>query len=268
VIGLAGSTSVLIGLVKHYESHGKPATANSNSGKAFVLNARRIVDSCVYQSIQGYWSGAGDSKGRDLILQIEDLGASKSFPPIKNDDWERLVKSMLCGHEGELKKGSIHQSSLPDGRKVSKIRPVGDKRAPVPMQVKKFLWHYYAMTGVDSFFNDPNYDQHSLNWDHLIPDSSFSNATEKERTHTSNLANIAALPKGTNLDKSNHPLSSDICKTGSTANAIKKYSQIDPRVDGEKYNKPSQIEDLIIARGELIISKLSSSRKRELSIGG
>ena len=245
-----------VGLIKHHEKLGSPTSNGTAFGKLFGKNAYILLDRLLVEGMKGMWGGSGDSAAQRLIQEMAKQ--DKLLKQISDSDWQDYWTKLVCG-EGDFSTGStLTGGQLANDQVVSKGKIVVGKTS-IPAWVKKMMMHYYCTSQIKSFKTDAVYSDCKEHWDHIFPDTKFT-AGSSESIYCVNIANVCILPDKNNIRKSAKVLTHTDCQSGDTKVMIERYSELDVKRDGPKYDDEKKTEALVRYRGQLLMDNFVKNR--------
>lgn len=227
----AVALNFLLLTAKDWVRKGKPANPASATCRAFIKNARVILDRCVYEYVTKQWRGSGDSR---IASNLEILNAAPSvLEPVSEARWSALVTEVLSD-------GTIDGRSYLDS---------------VDKSVRLLLLYHYVLAEIDG----PTVPDSSYDVDHIIPVAAFNAvATPQAARNRNHIVNLAFLPSKPNASKSDSPLQA--ITDAWLKNQVLKYELI-PEADYPRVTGPESIDYLREVRGTKIKEALTLRRR-------
>lgn len=161
---------------KDWSREGQPIGTDFKT-KKFQKNCFILLDSLIYEYVNRVWRGSSDSKIASNIANFNKN--SEDIEPLDKSKWETLLNE-------------VFQKQSINGDKVTQ-----DIMEPL-------LYHFYAIAKIAAPSNPYG---HGIEVDHIIPQTLFLNSRLPNKEALMNsLFNLALLPKGDNVSKSNKRL--------------------------------------------------------------
>jgi len=225
-------------MVRDWINKDRPENPLSTKYVNFQKNSIILLDKSIYEYITRQWRGSSDSK---ILNNLDRIGNQDMlFQPVNQKDWDSLIDEII---ENNTIAGESYLNGV-------------DKR------IKLLLYYYYVINNIAGpSTSDPNYN--GIDIDHIIPQSLFDREHHEDiRELKNHICNLALLPKGVNISKTNAILK--FIDNPWLIHQIETYEQI-KQEDFEKYSSVDKINELIRYRGNLIKNAIKINRKDIIS---
>lgn len=169
----AVALNFLILTYEDWKRKGSPV-GNDKTAKMFQKNCYILLDKLIFEYVTRQWRGSSDSK----IAQ--NIKSFSSEPEIYTEVQEEKWKSLL--------------EEINDSNSIGREKINQGLMTPI-------LYHFYCTRKIQG----PNTDE-TIEVDHIIPQSSFTSSSIKDKTIQHSLFNLALLPKRENISKNNKRL--------------------------------------------------------------
>ena len=215
-------------LLCSWDQHGGP-TSPSSEQKAFIRDAKILLDRLIFEYATKVWRGSGDSKMANDIKNWHDR-----IKPIEDSQWEDFITSVCDGKY--------------NGQDVSykTLRPV--------------LYYYYVL---QSKAPSPLVsDNEVFEVDHILPQDLFKNNTKVDSAKKDSIVNLALLPKKDNISKKDKVLK-DITDDW-LVEMISQYADI-PKDRFADFSNVLSVDNLKALRMPIFINVFKESRAKNLA---
>ena len=170
LLGNAIALEFITIILKDWIDKGRPSSGGSC--KAFVRDAKILLDRLIFEYVTKAWRGSGDSKMMNDIKEWKNRIAQS----VSETEWQNFIKGALIGKY--------------NGQKTSY-----ELLSPI-------LYYYYSLKCISP--NDAGKAKFDV--DHIIPQEKFVDNPMVNQYLKDSLGNLALLPKKDNIAKNNKTL--------------------------------------------------------------
>lgn len=215
-------------LLRSWKQHNQPASPSSEQ-KAFLRDAKILLDRLIFEYATKVWRGSGDSKMSNDIKNWHDR-----IKPIESTQWIDFITSVS---DGKYNGQEVNYKTL---------RPV--------------LYYFYALQSKapSSLVSD----NELFEVDHILPQELFKNNSEIDSAKKDSIVNLALLPKKDNISKKDKVLK-DITDDW-LSKKIAEYADI-PEQDFGKFSTVSSIDNLKDLRKPIFLNVFKDVRAQHLA---
>lgn len=215
-------------LLRSWKQHNQPASLSSEQ-KAFIRDAKILLDRLIFEYATKVWRGSGDSKMSNDIKNWHDR-----IKPIESTQWIDFITSVS---DGKYNGQEVNYKTL---------RPV--------------LYYFYALQSKapSSLVSD----NELFEVDHILPQELFKNNSEIDSAKKDSIVNLALLPKKDNISKKDKVLK-DITDDW-LSKKIAEYADI-PEKDFGKFSTVSSIDNLKDLRKPIFLNVFKDVRAQHLA---
>lgn len=215
-------------LLRSWKQHNQPASPSSEQ-KAFIRDAKILLDRLIFEYATKVWRGSGDSKMSNDIKNWHDR-----IKPIESTQWIDFITSVS---DGKYNGQEVNYKTL---------RPV--------------LYYFYALQSKapSSLVSD----NELFEVDHILPQELFKNNSEIDSAKKDSIVNLALLPKKDNISKKDKVLK-DITDDW-LSKKIAEYADI-PEKDFGKFSTVSSIDNLKDLRKPIFLNVFKDVRAQHLA---
>lgn len=215
-------------LLRSWKQHNQPASPSSEQ-KAFIRDAKILLDRLIFEYATKVWRGSGDSKMSNDIKNWHDR-----IKPIESTQWIDFITSVS---DGKYNGQEVNYKTL---------RPV--------------LYYFYALQSKapSSLVSD----NELFEVDHILPQELFKNNSEIDSAKKDSIVNLALLPKKDNISKKDKVLK-DITDDW-LSKKIAEYADI-PEQDFGKFSTVSSIDNLKDLRKPIFLNVFKVVRAQHLA---
>lgn len=215
-------------LLRSWKQHNQPASPSSEQ-KAFIRDAKILLDRLIFEYATKVWRGSGDSKMSNDIKNWHDR-----IKPIESTQWIDFITSVS---DGKYNGQEVNYKTL---------RPV--------------LYYFYALQSKapSSLVSD----NELFEVDHILPQELFKNNSEIDSAKKDSIVNLALLPKKDNISKKDKVLK-DITDDW-LSKKIAEYADI-PEQDFGKFSTVSSIDNLKDLRKPIFLNVFKDVRAQHLA---
>ena len=214
-------------LLRSWKQHGEPQSPCTEQ-KAFIRDAKALLDRLIFEYATKVWRGSGDSKMANDIKNWHDR-----IKPIETNQWIDFITSVS---EGKYNGQDVNYKTL---------RPV--------------LYYFYALQS-----KAPSLvvtDNEVFEIDHILPQDLFKNNSNIDFAKKDSIVNLALLPKKDNISKKDKVLK-DITDDWLTK-SISEYADIS-KDDFAKFSSVSSIDALKELRKPIFLKVFENVRAQHL----
>lgn len=215
-------------LLRSWKQHNQPASPSSEQ-KAFIRDAKILLDRLIFEYATKVWRGSGDSKMSNDIKNWHDR-----IKPIESTQWIDFITSVS---DGKYNGQEVNYKTL---------RPV--------------LYYFYVLQSKapSSLVSD----NELFEVDHILPQELFKNNSEIDSAKKDSIVNLALLPKKDNISKKDKVLK-DITDDW-LSKKIAEYADI-PEQDFGKFSTVSSIDNLKDLRKPIFLNVFKDVRAQHLA---
>lgn len=232
----AVAVNYVLCLLYCWEDMGKPTSVQTAAYNAFKNKSAILFDKMIYEYVTRLWRGSSDSKVANNLSNFDS--DSSLFNPVSQGNWESVINDLF--NDGIIEGQSQLQNKSPTN------------------EVKLLLRYYYVLK------NERPSRIGKMSVDHIIPQAQIESSTNEDlQKLTHHIANLAELPSDDNRKKGDKKL------TEISDPWLKSQIEVWTGIEEESfsdYDDPSDLEKLILERGQEMKAEFLEARKSMLPI--